>query len=186
MTRADRRLQLLDTAAAMIRAEGTDALTLASLAERAGVSKPITYEHFETRNGLLMQFYQHLDDQHMQRVATALGGAPARLDTTITLFASAFIDCGVESGPEFGAITAALAASPEMETFRLMVRSRYLQALRQVLVLHPDAPLAPPEAVLIGLVAAANELAQEAAAGRLTRDAAVEALRFLASRALGA
>ncbi|MHC8285601.1 helix-turn-helix domain-containing protein [Pseudomonas sp. XS1P51] len=33
---------------------GTDALTLATLAERAGVTKPVAYEHFRTRSGLLI------------------------------------------------------------------------------------------------------------------------------------
>ncbi|MEI6723139.1 MAG: TetR/AcrR family transcriptional regulator [Betaproteobacteria bacterium] len=184
MTKAVRRLQLLDTAAAMIRAGGTDALTLANLAERAGVSKPIAYEHFETRNGLLMQLYQHLDDRHMQRVAMALSAAPMSLDATLTLFSEAFIDCGVETGPEFGAIAAALAASPELASFRLGVRARYLEAIRLALTAHPSVGAALPEAVLIGLIGAANELAQEAASGRLARDAAVAALNFLARQAL--
>ena len=53
LTRDRRRAQLLTVAHEIIKRDGTDALTLAHLAERAGVSKPIAYDHFGTRAGLL-------------------------------------------------------------------------------------------------------------------------------------
>src|SRR5687767_16006033 len=53
LSKAERRKQLLETAHVIVRDEGTDALTLGYLAERAGVTKPIAYGHFETRAGLL-------------------------------------------------------------------------------------------------------------------------------------
>ncbi|WP_413733412.1 TetR/AcrR family transcriptional regulator [Sodalis sp. RH21] len=53
LSKAERRRQLLDTVLVIIREEGADRLTLGHLAVRAGVSKPITYEHFNTRAGLL-------------------------------------------------------------------------------------------------------------------------------------
>ncbi len=40
--------------------KGTDALTLGHVAECAGVSKPIAYEHFGTRAGLLDRALQRL------------------------------------------------------------------------------------------------------------------------------
>ncbi len=45
--------QLLDVATSIVRAGGVDTLTLARVAEEAGVSKPIAYSHFGTRSGLL-------------------------------------------------------------------------------------------------------------------------------------
>ena len=41
MSREDRRRQLLSVAWQLVRNEGTDALTLGYLAERAGVTKPV-------------------------------------------------------------------------------------------------------------------------------------------------
>ena len=49
LSKAERRQQLLDTALRIVREEGADRLTLGHLAIRAGVSKPVTYEHFGTR-----------------------------------------------------------------------------------------------------------------------------------------
>ena len=67
-----RRDQLLDTAAAIVRAEGADALTLARVAEDAGVTKPITYKHFETRAGLLKALYHRIDEQQTAAAESAL------------------------------------------------------------------------------------------------------------------
>ena len=53
LTREQRARQLLDVAWALVGDEGTDALTLGRLAEAAGVTKPVAYDHFVTRNGLL-------------------------------------------------------------------------------------------------------------------------------------
>ncbi|WIX82750.1 helix-turn-helix domain-containing protein [Amycolatopsis carbonis] len=51
MSYDERHGQVLDTAAAVVGTEGADALTLARVAEQAGVTKPIVYGHFETRAG---------------------------------------------------------------------------------------------------------------------------------------
>jgi AcrR family transcriptional regulator len=70
MTRDKRHNQLLEVAYAMIRSEGTDALTLARVAERAGVSKPIAYGHFGTRSGLLSALYRAYDERQTETMRT--------------------------------------------------------------------------------------------------------------------
>ena len=54
LSKQARREQLLDVAVAIVRTQGADGLTLVTLAEAAGVSRPITYDHFGTRPGLLL------------------------------------------------------------------------------------------------------------------------------------
>ena len=54
LPREARRRQLLEAALGIVRAEGADKLTLGYLAERAGVSKPVVYDHFATRSLLLI------------------------------------------------------------------------------------------------------------------------------------
>ncbi len=71
LSRDDRRRQLLDMAWQLVREEGTDALSLGRLAEQAGVTKPVVYDHFETRNGLLMALYQEYDARQSQMLAQA-------------------------------------------------------------------------------------------------------------------
>ena len=65
-----RREQLLDTALTLVREQGTDGLTLATLAEAAGVSRPIVYDHFGTRPELLLALYRQLDPVIAARLAS--------------------------------------------------------------------------------------------------------------------
>lgn len=53
MTRADRRDQLLDTAATIAAERGFDAVTMEGVAARAGVSKALPYTHFGNADALI-------------------------------------------------------------------------------------------------------------------------------------
>lgn len=61
MSREERHEPLLEAAWCLARAEGSDALTQARVAEEAGVSKPVVYDHFTTRHGLLAALYEDFD-----------------------------------------------------------------------------------------------------------------------------
>src|SRR5471030_3499992 len=80
MSREDRQRQLLDVAWRLIREEGTEALTLGRLAELAGVTKPVVYDHFVTRAGLLAALYEDFDGRQNQLFAQALDSSGATLD----------------------------------------------------------------------------------------------------------
>jgi AcrR family transcriptional regulator len=51
---ADRRQQLLSVARAMIRADGLSGLTMAGLAARANIAKPVVYTHFENSRDVVI------------------------------------------------------------------------------------------------------------------------------------
>ncbi|MCO3771117.1 helix-turn-helix transcriptional regulator, partial [Pseudomonas aeruginosa] len=57
LSRDERQRQLLEVAWRLVREEGTEALTLGRLAEQAGVTKPVVYDHFGTRARLLAALY---------------------------------------------------------------------------------------------------------------------------------
>ena len=186
MRRDSRRRQLLDTAATIVRAEGTDALTLARLAEQAGVTKPIAYEHFGTRAGLLIALYRHFDERQAKAVATALANAAKSLDDAVSILSAAYVDCVLEAGPEFGAIAAALSASEEMDDFRQALRDGYVDQYRATLGRFVSLPDTTARPLMLGLIGAADVLAQDAAAGRLDRADAIAALSRIMLGALSA
>src|SRR3546814_11709245 len=68
LPKAERREQLLETAMTIVREQGTDAMTLGYLAERALVSKPVVYDHFGTRSGMLIALYGRIDERHVTMV----------------------------------------------------------------------------------------------------------------------
>lgn len=176
LPKAERRAQLLETAQSIVREEGTDALTLGHLAERAGVSKPIAYEHFGTRAGLLMALCSAYDEAQTEAQRAVLAAGGNSLQDVVSILAAAYVDCVLSMGPEVGAVFAALSASEEMDEFRQSLRDGYMAEYRRALGRFVRLPERGGDAILAGLLGAAETLAQDAASGRISRDEAVAAL----------
>lgn len=176
LSHADRHVQLLDAAMSIVRADGADALTLARVAEVAGVSKPVVYEHFETRSGLLKALYRRIDAQQSQAAQAMLTERARTLEGTVQLLSTAYVDCVLHIGMEFGSVTAALSAITELEDLVRDGRERYaeiyLEALRQFL----PTPGADASTVMLGVIGAAETLSREVTAGRLERASAIMAI----------
>src|SRR4051794_6737178 len=71
MTGKERREQLLDIGRTLFAERGFDAASIEEIATRAGVSKPVVYEHFGGKEGL----YAVVVDREMQRLLDAITGA---------------------------------------------------------------------------------------------------------------
>lgn len=175
LPRAERREQLLETAQTIIREKGTDALTLGHVAECAGVSKPIAYEHFGTRAGLLIALCSDYDLKQKQARGEVLGKDDETLAGAIAVMASAYVNCVLGMGPEMGAAFAALSATEETADFRRSLREGYVAEYRKAFGRFVKLP-ENDDAIFLGFLGAAEALAQDAAAGRVSPDEAVEAL----------
>lgn len=123
LPREQRARQLLDVAWALVGEEGTDALSLGRLAEAAGVTKPVAYDHFVTRNGLLAALYQDYDQRQTAVFEERIGKARAQLRERARAIAGGYIACVLSQGREIQGILAALAGSPEL----MEVKRRYQQ-----------------------------------------------------------
>lgn len=179
LSKADRREQLLATALAIVRGEGTDALTLGHVAERAGVTKPIAYEHFKTRSGLLCALYQQLDDHHVVALREALRNAPRKLSGVARVISSAFMACASELGPEWHAISAAMRGDEEMEAFQQRQLDAYVEIYRQALAPYSKLPPAELRLRCVGIIAAGDAMARQITKERRGDAAATEALTAL-------
>ncbi|HEV2505563.1 MAG TPA: TetR/AcrR family transcriptional regulator [Mesorhizobium sp.] len=184
LAKADRRQQLLETARHVIGREGTEALTLGHLAEQAGVSKPIAYEHFGTRAGLLIALCDDYNDRQLAAQTRVLDAGGDSVDAVAQIFASTYVGCVLDMGPEMGATFAALAATEETAAFRQALRDGYVERYRRAFGRLIDLDSAMAGALYKGLLGAAEALAQDAATGRLTREEAVAALTRIFSTTL--
>lgn len=182
----ERRAQLLDAASAIIAADGTQGLTLARVAAKAGVTKPIAYEHFKSRAGLLTALYERLDEQQVQAAQAALGNQAQSLEEAATVLATAYVDCAFHLGREFGAITAELSASAALEPLLRKSRQRYASTYRLAIEKFTSPASALDEAIMIGVIGAAEALTREAASGRLKRLEAIRAISHILLRAVTA
>lgn len=178
LSKEQRRRQLLSTAHDVVRQDGTDALTLARVAERAGVSKPIAYEHFGTRAGLLMALYKDIDDHHLAVLQAALAEAPRRLEDVAHVAADAYMAC-YASGPQAHAIAAALRGDGEMDAFHQTLIDGYVLLYRDILAPYSRLPGAALQLYCIGLVGAAEALSRDMLRGRVSQEDATATLAAL-------
>ena len=74
MTGKERREQLLEVGRALFAQKGFDATSVEEIAGKAGVSKPVVYEHFGGKEGL----YAVVVDREMRALLDAITGALTR------------------------------------------------------------------------------------------------------------
>ncbi|HEX3790441.1 MAG TPA: TetR/AcrR family transcriptional regulator [Pseudonocardiaceae bacterium] len=91
MTGSQRRQQLLDVARTLLAEKGYEATSVEEIAHRAGVSKPVVYEHFGGKEGI----YAVVVDREMQRLLDRIVSAlseDAHPHQLLDRAASAFLD----------------------------------------------------------------------------------------------
>lgn len=175
LSRADRHRQLLDVSWRLIREEGTDALTLGRLAEQAGVAKPVVYNHFGTRPGLLAELYREFDGRQTALMDAALRGSGATLNDKAKVIATSYVDCVLTQGREIPDVIAALASSPELEKVKHECQMAFMDQCRSVL-----APFVRSGTIasagLWAMLGAAETLSYAAATGQITAGQAEDEL----------
>ena len=179
LSKAERRKQLLETAHGIVREEGTDALTLGYLAERAGVTKPIAYEHFETRAGLLVALYQEIDDRSVASLQDALKRTKPRLADVARVLAKAFIDCYCTIGPEWHAIAAALKGDEAMEKVLQSLIDRYAAIYCEAFAPYTTLPQEELRLRCLAILGAGDAITRELSRGRTTESGAAATLAAL-------
>ncbi len=175
LLREDRLRQLLEVSWRIIREEGTDALTLGRLAERASVTKPVVYDHFGTRNGLLVALYEAYDAKQTAIMDAAIAASEPSLAGRSAVIASSYVDCVLLQGREIPDVLAALAGAPELEATKQSYLMAFLEKCRAAL-----EPFAKPGAIttagLWAVLGAADALSKAAATGMITPDQAKDEL----------
>lgn len=141
----------------LVREEGTDALTLGRLAEQAGVTKPVVYDHFGTRAGLLAALYRDFDARQGQVMDAAVAASGPTLHDKAGVIARAYVACVQTQGREIPGVIAALAGSPELARIKRDYEALFIAQCGRVLApFAADAPL--PAAGLWGMLGAAEGL----------------------------
>ena len=79
MTGRERREQLLDVGRALFAEKGFEATSIEEIAARAGVSKPVVYEHFGGKEGLYAVVVDREMSDLLNRLTEALSAAHPRM-----------------------------------------------------------------------------------------------------------
>lgn len=171
LSREERNRQLIDVAWQMIHADGTEALSLGNLSVQAGVTKPVVYDHFGTRSGLLVALYQDYDKRQNALLEDALAASDHTLTARAQVIASAYVDCVLLQGREISGVISALAGSPELEKVKRDYNILYIDKCREILSpFSPDNTI--PKVRLWGFLGAAESLSYAAATHEISPDQA--------------
>lgn len=77
LTGAERRVQLMEIGRAVFASKGYEATSIEEVAQQAGVSKPIVYEHFGAKEGLYAAIVEREMDNLVARVTASISqGTP--------------------------------------------------------------------------------------------------------------
>jgi AcrR family transcriptional regulator len=91
MTGKQRREQLLDVGRALFAERGFDGASIEEIASRAGVSKPVVYEHFRSKEGLYAVVVDR-EMEHLLDLITSALTAPAHPRVILERAALALLD----------------------------------------------------------------------------------------------
>lgn len=176
LERGERLRQLLDVSWQLICTEGTDALTLGRLADAAGVTKPVVYDHFGTRNGLLAALYRDFDVRQTAVIDAAIAASKPTLKDKARVIAASYVECVLTQGREIPGVLAALDGSPELAAVKRQYQQAFIEKCQAIL-----APFAgsrgTPLAGLWAMLGAADALSQAAVAGDISEKQAQDELQ---------
>jgi len=159
MPRARREQLILEVAGAVFAREGYHAASMDEIAEQAGVSKPMVYSYFASKEGLYLEYVERAGRELLERLENAgVPGAPpvAALRARITEFL-AFVQ---EHDDGWKVLFGEFASSRPFAERVAEIRARIANAIRRMI---EDAGLRfpPPasDAIAHALVGAAESLA---------------------------
>ncbi len=125
LTRAQRREHFLDVAAALVAEGGFEAVTMESVAARAGVSKGLGYAYFDNRGELLAALFERETGQ-LDRPATRAADAQETFEGKVRATVGVVFDTVAAKGPLIARLLRAEAEGPinERRTKRQRVIER--------------------------------------------------------------
>ena len=185
LSRADRQEQLLRTALMMVREEGTSSLTLARVAERAGVTKPVAYDHFGSTDGLLVALYKAIDQDQSRALFDAMAAEPHDLASAARRISDAYMHCYADTSGEWQAVAGALRGNPEIDATHRELLSGYVDRFGTALGRYSELPAPVVRVRCVGLVGAAEALSSDMVRGGLLEAEASAALADLIVAAFG-
>lgn len=95
----ERRVQLLEIASQLLAEEGADQLRVATLAERAGVTRPVVYRFFPNRQAIVLALLEAFAEDLENEFSEALDSPATELGQLVRVFVNVTCDVIVRHGP---------------------------------------------------------------------------------------
>lgn len=174
MAKDARRLQLLTVAAQILTAQGVDHVQITEVAERAGVSRPLVYRLFPTRQRLVEALLQDFAARLGERFHDAL---MSTLPGSLEQMTQAFVEASCAAIQEGGAgpwLLLDARADAELGRIGHTILADLLKPWHRRLAQWTGLPPRRSENVLWTIVAAGRAALDGWIMGRISRRAAVD------------
>jgi AcrR family transcriptional regulator len=187
LPRNARRTQLLGAAREVFVAQGYHAAAMDEIAERAGVSKPVLYQHFPSKRDLYLALLEQHTDEVVGAIRDALASTPdnkQRVAATMEAY-YAFIDSESES---FRLVFESdFTSDPEVRDLLDRMQRGCAEAIAEVIAEDTGLPAAEAELLAIGLTGISHVTARYwIPAGRpIPRETAAALVAHLSWRGIG-
>lgn len=188
MSREARRAQLVDAARSIFVAQGFHATAMDEIADAAGVSKPVLYQHFPSKLGLYQAILAESANRMVQMVREAIASSTDNSDRVHRAVAAYFAFIA-DDGQAYRLIFESdLRDEPEVVAIVDRATDACIDAIRETITADTGADVDTARLLAAGLVGVSQVGARYwlDQSDTLTRARAVELLSTLAWRGISA
>jgi AcrR family transcriptional regulator len=156
LSAAERREQLLDVTAELAAEAGFHRISVEGVARRAGITRPIVYEHFDDLPGLLRAMVDRENERALGQLAAILPDASATADPAAALAAAlrGYLEAVRAEPVRWRLVLMPPEGAPELLRERIATgRSAVLAALAQFVGPGLESPDPPLTAATVSAVA---------------------------------
>jgi len=186
LPRTQRRVQLLDSALGVFAAQGYHAAAMDDIAERAGVSKPVLYQHFPGKLDLYLALLDVSCDQIIDNCRTALASTHDNKTRVAAAMAAFYSYVAAENGAFRLVFESDLTSEPAVREHVERVTNECAAMIADVIHDDTGLPDEPSRLLAVSLVGMAQVSARfwvSEAAG-ISQPQAVELVSGLAWRGI--
>jgi AcrR family transcriptional regulator len=149
LPRDQRRIQLLDAASQVFASKGYHAAAMDDIADAAGVSKPVLYQHFPSKLDLYLALLDQSCDRLVEVLEEALASTDENADRVIATVAAFYEFISSESGDFRFVFESDLTADGAVQQRLSRVNAAISDAIAGVIA--DDTSLPPPQAKLLAV-----------------------------------
>ncbi|HEX3929119.1 MAG TPA: TetR/AcrR family transcriptional regulator [Nocardioides sp.] len=149
LPRRERRAQLLDSALGVFVAQGYHAAAMDDIAERAGVSKPVLYQHFPGKLELYLALLDAACDEVIDNCRVALAATPDNKTRVAAAMAAFYSYVAGERGAFRLVFESDLTSEPAVREHVERVTAECAAMIAEVI--HDDTGLPPDQSRLLAV-----------------------------------
>ncbi len=171
---SDRKRNLVEAAGRVLTRDGVDAIRIPTVAEEAGVTRPVVYKHFANRQAIIIAVLEDFSEALDARFRSVLSDSGESFDASLRGVIIATCDTIEHKGPGPWRLLGSAGPDREVEQVAHEIRDRLLQPWSARIASTTGAPR--DEVLALGHVTSAvtRGVLDFWVEGRLSRDRAMQ------------